>query len=112
MRKQPDSPFAKRVYAAANKIPKGRVATYGQMARMAGTPGAARAVGTLMRRNTSPSHCPCHRVVAANGGLAGYGFGGVGEKRKKLIDEGVSFIGKKVNLKKSLWRPTARRSRA
>ena len=110
MRKQPSSPFAKRVYKAANSIPKGKVATYQQIARMAGSARAARAVGTLMRRNTHPSLCPCHRVVAKDGSLAGYGFGGVGEKRKKLIDEGVSFAGAKVNLEQSLWRPTARRS--
>jgi O-6-methylguanine DNA methyltransferase len=103
MRKQPDSPFAKRVYAAAAKIPKGKVATYKMIAKMAGSARAARAVGTLMRKNTDPRHCPCHRVVAASGALAGYGFGGVGEKRKKLIDEGVSFSGSKVNLGKSLW---------
>jgi O-6-methylguanine DNA methyltransferase len=112
MRTQPDSPFARKVYAAANKIPKGAVATYGEIARMAGKPRAARAVGSLMRRNTHPALCPCHRVVARDGTLAGYGFGGVGEKRKKLIDEGVSFAGARVDLEKSLWRPTARRSRA
>ncbi|HVW82767.1 MAG TPA: MGMT family protein [Candidatus Paceibacterota bacterium] len=106
------APFSARVYAAARKIPRGKVATYGQIAQMAGKPRAARAVGTLMRKNKSPEHCPCHRVVGHAGALVGYGFGGVGEKRKRLIDEGVSFAGAKVNLQKSLWRPTRRRSRA
>ncbi len=96
--------FGERVYAAANKIPKGKVATYGQIAKMAGKPRAARAVGTYMRKNSSPKHCPCHRVVGAGGALVGYGFGGVSEKRKLLIDEGVSFAGAKVNLKVSGWR--------
>lgn len=97
--------FAERVYAAANKIPKGKVATYGMIAKLAGKPKAARAVGTYMRKNSSPKHCPCHRVVGSTGALVGYGFGGVGEKRKMLIDEGVSFSGSKVNFRVSLWKP-------
>ncbi len=95
--------FGERVYAAARMIPKGKVATYGQIARLAGNPRAARAVGFFMRTNPSPAHCPCHRVVGANGALVGYAFKGVSEKRKKLIDEGVSFAGAKVNLRTSGW---------
>lgn len=95
--------FAEKVYAAAAEIPRGKVATYGQIARLAGRPRAARAVGRLMATNKDPRACPCHRVVGADGALVGYAFGGVGMKRAKLIGEGVSFTGSRVNLKISLW---------
>lgn len=95
--------FKARVYAAAAKIPKGKVATYGLVAKLAGHPRAARAVGQLMARNKDTKQVPCHRVVGSTGALTGYAFEGVGAKRKKLIDEGVSFKGAKVDLTKSLW---------
>lgn len=104
MHPEPATPFAKKVYAAAAKIPAGKVATYGQIAKLAGRPGAARAVGTFMARNSSPAHCPCHRVVGSGGALTGYGFGGIIEKRKKLLAEGVSFKGARVDLAKSGWK--------
>lgn len=95
--------FKEKVYEAAAKIPKGKVATYGQIARLAGRPSAARAVGQFMARNKDPKNVPCHRVVASNGALTGYAFRGVGAKRTKLIDEGVSFRGARVNLAASAW---------
>jgi O-6-methylguanine DNA methyltransferase len=100
---EPQTAFAKSVYATAAKIPKGKVATYGQIAELAGRPGAARAVGTFMARNSDTKACPCHRVVGSNGALVGYAYGGLAIKRQKLIDEGVSFKGAKVNLKVSGW---------
>jgi methylated-DNA-[protein]-cysteine S-methyltransferase len=75
------------------------------VAKLAGSPRAARAVGQLMARNKDTRNVPCHRVVGSTGALTGYAFDGVGAKRKKLIDEGVSFKGTKVNLEKSLWNP-------
>ena len=96
--------FKARVYAATAKIPKGKVATYGLVAKLAGHPRAARAVGQLMARNKDTKKVPCHRVVGSTGALTGYAFDGVGAKRKKLIDEGVSFKGAKVDLSKSLWK--------
>ena len=98
------TPFAEKVRAVVAKIPKGKVATYGQIARLAGRPRAARAVGQLMAKNKDTNKCPCHRVVGAGGALVGYAFDGVSMKRKKLIDEGVSFSGARVNLKTSLWK--------
>lgn len=95
--------FRDRVLAVTASIPCGKVATYGQIARLAGNPKAARAVGTFMRKNDDPAHIPCHRVVGSTGALVGYAFNGVGEKRKKLIDEGVSFDGVQVQLKTSQW---------
>ncbi len=99
-----DASFGTRVYTAVGKIPKGKVATYGQIARLAGKPKAARAVGYFMRTNTDTKKVPCHRVVGSDGALVGYAFDGVSMKRKKLIDEGVSFKGARVNLEVSGWK--------
>jgi O-6-methylguanine DNA methyltransferase len=64
--------FAARVLSVVRRIPAGRVTTYGDVARLAGAPRAARAVGTVMRKCRDPK-VPCHRVIAAGGGLGGYG---------------------------------------
>jgi O-6-methylguanine DNA methyltransferase len=64
--------FAKRALLIVSRIPPGRVATYGDVARLAGRPGAARAVGNIMRAAEMPG-LPYHRVIAANGRLGGYG---------------------------------------
>ena len=95
--------FGEKVYALTAKIPKGKVATYGQIAALAGSARAARAVGQLMARNKNPKAVPCHRVVGATGALTGYAFDGVSMKRKKLIGEGVAFKGARVDLAQSLW---------
>jgi len=68
----PLSVFAQRVLHVLRRIPPGRVATYGDVAVLAGRPGAARAVGTIMRIARAPS-LPYHRVVAAGGRVGGYG---------------------------------------
>lgn len=97
--------FRDKVYRLTKSIPKGKVATYGQLARLAGKPKAARAIGLFMRTNPDAPRTPCHRVVASDGDLTGYsGAGGVAKKRKMLIDEGVSFNGGKVNLNISRWK--------
>jgi O-6-methylguanine DNA methyltransferase len=96
--------YKEKVYKITREIPKGKVATYGQLARLAGKPKAARAVGMLMAKNSDAPHTPCHRVVASDGSLHGYsGKGGIGGKRKMLINEGVEFVGDKVNLLNCLW---------
>ena len=93
-----------RVYEVTKKIPKGKVTTYGQIARMVGNPKAARAIGMFMRINPDAPETPCHRVVAANGNLTGYSAdGGIATKKKMLISEGVYFKGEKVDLSRSLW---------
>jgi O-6-methylguanine DNA methyltransferase len=79
--------FRARVMAAVRSIPRGRVATYGDIAALAGAPGAARAVGNVMRGCGDPS-VPCHRVIAAAGGLGGYG-GYLERKRQLLRAEGL-----------------------
>jgi len=94
------------VYAVVAKIPKGKVATYGQVANMAGNALASRAVGMAMRNNPSRAKVPCHRVVASNGALTGYAFGkGISTKQGLLAKEGVLFKGARVDLNQSLWKP-------
>ncbi len=98
--------FKEEVYEITKKIPKGKVATYGQIALLAGNSRAARAVGMCMRTNPNAPHTPCHRVVASNGSLTGYSAGeGVKTKKEMLLKEGVFFIGDKVDLSKSRWNP-------
>lgn len=96
--------FTQKVHRWAGKIPKGKVATYGELARLAGSAGAARAVGMCMKNNSNSKVTPCHRVVAADGSLTGYAFGGVSAKKAILLKEGVVFKGDKVDLKKSGWK--------
>ncbi|MBN1823994.1 MAG: MGMT family protein [Endomicrobiales bacterium] len=66
------------------KIPKGSTATYGQIARRVGKPGAARAVGQALKKNPFAPFVPCHRVVSSDGSLGGYSAKG-GIKRKKQL---------------------------
>lgn len=82
-----NSAFRARVRAVVRRIPRGRVATYGDVAALAGRPRAWRAVGNIMRGCDDPS-IPCHRVVAAAGALGGYG-GNLQLKRERLRAEGI-----------------------
>jgi O-6-methylguanine DNA methyltransferase len=88
--------FAVRVLAVVRRIPPGRVATYGDVAALAGRPRAARAVGNIMRGCTRPD-VPCHRVIGAGGGLGGYGGREV-LKRALLLAEGIAIVGTRVPL--------------
>jgi methylated-DNA-[protein]-cysteine S-methyltransferase len=93
--KQP-ADFTSRVLSAVRKIPPGRVATYGDIATLAGRPRAARAVGNIMKECRRPD-VPCHRVIAAGGRLGGYG-GSEALKRALLIAERVPMRGTRVKL--------------
>lgn len=85
--------FDKRVFEVVDRIPKGKVATYGQIAAMIGAPRSARFVGFALRRNPAPVSTPCHRVVFADGRICeGYAFGGPGVQQALLQDEGVVFV--------------------
>jgi O-6-methylguanine DNA methyltransferase len=86
--------FAARVLFVVRRIPPGRVATYGDVARLAGRPRAYRAVGNIMRGCRRPD-VPCHRVIAAGGRLGGYG-GQEALKRALLGAEGVTVSGSRV----------------
>jgi O-6-methylguanine DNA methyltransferase len=89
--------FSAKVKDVVRKIPKGKVLTYGQVAKKAGSEKAYRAVASIMSKNYAPD-VPCHRVVRADGGLAGYNRGGIEEKAKILSREGVKLQGFKVVL--------------
>src|SRR3989344_5221541 len=96
--------FKEKVYILTRQIPKGKVATYGQLAKLAGNPKAARAVGMFMKKNPDAPHTPCHRVVSSNGKLTGYSAGnGISTKKEMLLSEGVHFTGNTVNLASSQW---------
>jgi O-6-methylguanine DNA methyltransferase len=98
--------FKEKIYKIACEIPQGKVATYGQLAELAGSPGAARAVGMCMKTNPDLTSVPCYRVVASDGSLTGYSAeGGVLTKREKLLHDGVKFKGNKVDLRQSQWQP-------
>lgn len=93
-----DSP-SKRIYEAVKKIPKGRVATYGQIAELAGDKKMARAVGNALHKNPEPDVIPCFRVVNAKGQLSGnFAFGGENAQAKLLEADGVKVIDGKVDL--------------
>jgi O-6-methylguanine DNA methyltransferase len=88
------TPFGRRVIAAVRRIPPGRVATYGDVARLAGRPAAARAVGNILRAG-GIAGVPYHRVIAAGGRVGGYG-GNEALKQALLRSEGLTVNGGRV----------------
>jgi O-6-methylguanine DNA methyltransferase len=105
-----DNTFTRAVLAVVRRIPPGRVATYGDVAALAGRPRASRAVGTVMRTCRTPG-VPCHRVVAAGGALGGYGGSEV-LKAALLRAEGVRVIGRRIReFGGCRWRPAVRAAR-
>ncbi len=83
--------FADYVREIVRKIPKGQTRTYGEVAKAAGRPGAARAVGTVMKNNYDPT-VPCHRVIRSDGKIGEYNRGGPEKKRALLRAEGVKGV--------------------
>ena len=95
-----DNP-TKRIYEAVKQIPRGKVATYGQVAAMAGNPKMCRAVGNALHKNPDPDGTPCYRVVNAKGELAGaFAFGGADVQANLLRADGIEVIDNKVDLAK------------
>lgn len=84
-------PFEK-IYSIVAQIPKGKVMTYAHVAKLAGVKNA-RVVGFAMRTNKDTQKIPCHRVVASDGTLRGYAYGGIEKKKQILVQEGIHFIG-------------------
>ena len=81
-----------KVYEFVKSIPRGKVATYGQIALYLGNRNFAQVVGNILHNNPNPEHIPCHRVVNAQGKLAqSYAFGGIEAQRRLLESEGVVF---------------------
>jgi methylated-DNA-protein-cysteine methyltransferase-like protein len=92
------------IYQIVSQIPPGKVATYGQIAKMAQT--GARVVGNALHKNPDSNATPCYRVVNRNGELSEkYAFGGRHKQFEKLRDDGVIFVGDRVDLRKYLWQP-------
>ncbi|MDO4544498.1 MAG: MGMT family protein [Clostridia bacterium] len=94
------------IYDAVKRIPKGRVATYGQIAKHVGNPRYSRVVGFALHVNPDPKNIPCHRVVNRFGKpSSAFAFGGENMQIRLLENEGVTFTDGCVDLKKHLWRP-------
>ena len=99
----PDASFGVRVVALVQAIPYGRVATYGQIAGLAGRPRAARLIGGILRR--AADDAPWHRVVNARGGISTYKLG-VGDLQVALLrSEGVEVVDGLLELERYRWRP-------
>ncbi len=103
--KTEEKKFSERVFEVVSLIPEGKVSTYGQIARLIGSPRSARYVGWALRGNSQPVVVPCHRVVFKDGSLApGYAFGGGEVQRRLLEQEGVRFVdGTHVDMESCLW---------
>ncbi len=91
-----DMNFSEQVWALTARIPRGKVTTYGAIARALGKPQASRAVGQALGRNPYAPDVPCHRVVGTNGKLTGFA-GGLPRKVELLQSEGVAVIDQRVN---------------
>jgi methylated-DNA-protein-cysteine methyltransferase-like protein len=101
----------RRIYAVVSRIPKGRVATYGQVATLAGLPRHARLVGYAMHALPADSDVPWHRVVNAAGKISirGDGLGHDELQAHLLRREGVRFVNGAIPLARFLWQPRPRR---
>ena len=98
-----DSP-TKRIYEAVKQIPKGKVATYGRIAELAGDRKMARAVGNALHKNPEPDGIPCFRVVNSKGECSGsFAFGGPDEQAKRLREDGIEVVNNRVDLEKYGW---------
>ncbi|MDO3381875.1 MGMT family protein [Gilvimarinus algae] len=103
----PENNHRTALYTALAQVPPGRVLTYGQLARLAGRPGAARWAGSVLRQLPEHSQLPWHRVLNAAGRLS-LGPGSAGQlQRQRLQDEGVIFTGERVDLTIYGWPPQA-----
>src|SRR5690242_20622337 len=94
---KPSMTFNQKVWAITARIPRGKVMTYGGVARALGSNGY-RAVGNALNRNPYAPAVPCHRVVGSDGSLTGFAAR-IAKKRKLLEQEGIPFSGSKVDLK-------------
>lgn len=93
-----------KIYEVVKQIPKGKVATYGQVAQMAGNKHWARVVGYALHVNPDPEHIPCYRVVTKNGETSkAFAFGGEDQQRKLLEADGIEFEHGHVIMKKYQW---------
>ncbi len=95
------SPTAQKIYNAVKLIPRGKVATYSQIAALAGNCNLRRYVGNALHKNPEPGVIPCHRVVNAKGFCSGsFAFGGPGVQQEKLEEEGIVFVNGHVDMER------------
>lgn len=94
------------IYSVVRQIPRGRVASYGQVAALAGNPRWSRVVGYALHVNPDPEGIPCYRVVTKNGGLSeAFAFGGINVQRELLERDGVEFTPDgRVVMEKYRWK--------
>lgn len=98
--------FRDEVYFYCGKIPKGKVSTYGEIARAIGKPGSSRAVGQALKINPCPDDVPCYRVIRSNGALGGYAGSDplqIREKENKLKKDGILVKKGKIDLDKHFF---------
>ncbi len=95
-----------RIYEIVRQIPKGKVASYGRVAALAGNPGWSRVVGYALHVNPDPDSIPCYRVVTKDGKLSeAFAFGGINMQRELLEKDGVEFLADgRVDMDKFEWR--------
>lgn len=104
MDKKSENTFEK-IYEIVKQIPYGQVATYGQIAELAGNRRLSRVVGYALHVNPDPEHIPCHRVVNRFGEVSkAFAFGGENQQVGLLEAEGVGFLGGKVDMEKYQWK--------
>ena len=100
-----DKSTFEQIYDVVKQIPKGNVATYGQVAALAGNRRWARVVGYALHANPDPEHIPCHRVVNRMGEVSrAFAFGGENRQIQLLEVEGVEFVDGKVDLERFQWK--------
>src|SRR6188508_3325016 len=108
MRRERASTSYERIYAMVRRVPRGRVATYGQIARLAGLPGHARQVGYALHALSSATAVPWQRVVNAAGAISVRASGGLSQ-RLLLEKEGVEFDSRaRISLRRFGWKPRSR----
>ena len=97
--------FFSDVYSLVKKIPKGKVTTYGEIAKALQKPHSSRAVGYALHSNPDPDNIPCYRVVNRLGEVAeAFAFGGANIQREMLMADGITFIDGKVDMDKFMYR--------
>ena len=116
MERRPETPFTRAVKAVIRNIPLGRVATYGQIAALAGREHAARGVSWILHSSAEASGLPWHRVIGGRGGISLPRGRGFEEQRRRLVAEGIVVgPGGRIDLERFQWEPwsgSAARSRA
>ena len=96
--------FNQRVYTVLRQVPRGKVTTYGDIARLIGAPRSSRQVGWALHNNPEPITNPCHRVVFKDGRVCtGFAFGGPEVQAQLLEEEGVPVVNGKIDMEKYRW---------